>query len=157
MKNLSKEKGKNKVVANNRKARHEYFIEDIYEAGIVLSGTEVKSIRQGKVSIKEAYCAINNGEIFIHGMHISPYDHGNIYNLDPLRSRKLLLHKAQINKLFGQVTTAGFTIVPLSVNIREGLVKVDIALAKGKKLYDKRETQAKKDAQRRIERALRDY
>lgn len=157
MKILSKDKKNSKVIANNRKARHEYFIEDIYEAGIVLSGTEVKSIRQGKVSIKEAYCAITDGEIFIHGMHISPYDHGNIYNLDPLRSRKLLLHKAQINKLFGQVTTAGFTIVPLSVNIREGLVKIDIALAKGKKLYDKRETQAKRDAERRIERALRDY
>ncbi len=157
MRILSKEKGKNRVVANNRKARHEYFIEDIYEAGIVLSGTEVKSIRQGKVSIKEAFCTIVDGEMFIQGMHISPYDHGNIYNLDPVRTRKLLLHKAQINKLFGQVTTAGYTIVPLSVNIREGLVKIDIALAKGKKLYDKRETQAKKDAQRRIDRALKEY
>ncbi|WP_425538341.1 SsrA-binding protein SmpB [Microaceticoccus formicicus] len=154
---MSKEKGKNRVVANNRKARHEYFIEDIYEAGIVLSGTEVKSIRQGKVSIKEAFCTIVDGEMFIQGMHISPYDHGNIYNLDPVRTRKLLLHKAQINKLFGQVTTAGYTIVPLSVNIREGLVKIDIALVKGKKLYDKRETQAKKDAQRRIDRALKEY
>lgn len=157
MRILSKEKGKNRVVANNRKARHEYFIEDIYEAGIVLSGTEVKSIRQGKVSIKEAFCTIVDGEMFIQGMHISPYDHGNIYNLDPVRTRKLLLHKAQINKLFGQVTTAGYTIVPLSVNIREGLVKIDIALAKGKKHYDKRETQAKKDAQRRIDRALKEY
>lgn len=157
MRILSKEKGKNRVVANNRKARHEYFIEDIYEAGIVLSGTEVKSIRQGKVSIKEAFCTIVDGEMFIQGMHISPYDHGNIYNLDPVRTRKLLLHKAQINKLFGQVTTAGYTIVPLSVNIREGLVKIDIALVKGKKLYDKRETQAKKDAQRRIDRALKEY
>lgn len=157
MRILSKEKGKNRVVANNRKARHEYFIEDIYEAGIVLSGTEVKSIRQGKVSIKRAFCTIVDGEMFIQGMHISPYDHGNIYNLDPVRTRKLLLHKAQINKLFGQVTTAGYTIVPLSVNIREGLVKIDIALVKGKKLYDKRETQAKKDAQRRIDRALKEY
>ncbi|MDO5717859.1 MAG: SsrA-binding protein SmpB [Tissierellia bacterium] len=150
-------KSKDKLIANNKKARHEYFIEEVFEAGIVLKGTEVKSIRQGKVSIKESYCMIENFEAFIYNMHISPYEHGNIYNEDPIRKRKLLLNKREIKKIHGKVTTAGYALVPLSINIRDGLVKVDIAIGKGKKLYDKRETQAKRDAQRRIERALKQY
>lgn len=146
------------VIANNKKARHEFFIEDTYEAGIVLKGTEVKSIRQGKVSIKESYCEIKNGEVFIIGMHISPYEQSNtFYTIDPLRSRKLLLNKREINKLIGKTTEKGYTLVPLRVYIRKNLVKVEIAIAKGKKLYDKRETIAKKDAQRRIERTLKEY
>src|SRR5699024_1070560 len=143
------------VMANNKKAWHEFFIEDTYEAGIVLKGTEVKSIRQGKVSIKESYCEIRNGEVFIVGMHISPYEQSNtFYTIDPLRSRKLLLSKREINKLIGKTTEKGYTLIPLRVYIRKNLVKVEIAIAKGKKLYDKRETLAKKDAQRRIERTL---
>ncbi len=146
------------VIANNKKAWHEFFIEDTYEAGIVLKGTEVKSIRQGKVSIKESYCEIRNGEVFIVGMHISPYEQSNtFYTIDPLRSRKLLLNKREINKLIGKTTEKGYTLIPLRVHIRKNLVKVEIAIAKGKKLYDKRETLAKKDAQRRIERTLKEY
>lgn len=146
------------VIANNKKAWHEFFIEDTYEAGIVLKGTEVKSIRQGKVSIKESYCEIRNGEVFIVGMHISPYEQSNtFYTIDPLRSRKLLLSKREINKLIGKTTEKGYTLIPLRVYIRKNLVKVEIAIAKGKKLYDKRETLAKKDAQRRIERTLKEY
>jgi len=146
------------VIANNKKAWHEFFIEDTYEAGIVLKGTEVKSIRQGKVSIKESYCEIRNGEVFIVGMHISPYEQSNtFYTIDPLRSRKLLLNKREINKLIGKTTEKGYTLIPLRVYIRKNLVKVEIAIAKGKKLYDKRETLAKKDAQRRIERTLKEY
>lgn len=146
------------VIANNKKAWHEFFIEDTYEAGIVLKGTEVKSIRQGKVSIKESYCEIRNGEVFILGMHISPYEQSNtFYTIDPLRSRKLLLNKREINKLIGKTTEKGYTLIPLRVYIRKNLVKVEIAIAKGKKLYDKRETLAKKDAQRRIERTLKEY
>lgn len=146
------------VIANNKKAWHEFFIEDTYEAGIVLKGTEVKSIRQGKVSIKESYCEIRNGEVFIVGMHISPYEQSNtFYTIDPLRSRKLLLNKREINKLIGKTTEKGYTLIPLRVYIRKNLVKFEIAIAKGKKLYDKRETLAKKDAQRRIERTLKEY
>lgn len=148
---------KDKIIANNKKAKHEYFIDEVYECGIVLVGTEVKSIRQGKCSLNESFCRIENGEVLIYGMHISPYDHGNIYNLDPVRTRKLLLHKREIDKLFGKVQLAGFALVPLSVNIRHGLVKVDIALARGKKLYDKRETEKQKDAKRKIEKALKEY
>lgn len=139
-----------KVLATNRKARHEFFIEDSYEAGIVLTGTEVKSIRQGKVNIKESYAVIENGEVFIQGMHISPYEQGNIYNVDPLRVRKLLLHRREIRKLIGETKQKGFTLVPLSIYLKDGRVKVEIALAKGKKLYDKRDTIAKKDAERRM-------
>lgn len=139
-----------KVVATNKKARHEYFIEDTIEAGIVLTGTEVKSIRQGKVNIKESYATIENGEIFINGMHISPYEQGNIYNVDPLRKRKLLLHKKEIRKLYQGLQLEGYTLVPLSIYIKDGKVKLELATAKGKKLYDKRETIAKKDAERRI-------
>jgi SsrA-binding protein len=139
-----------KTLATNRKARHEYFIEDTIEAGIVLRGTEVKSIRQGKVNIKESYAIIDNGEIFINGMHISPYEQGNIHNVDPIRKRKLLLHKRQIRKLIGETKLKGLTLVPLSIYLKDGKVKVEIAVAKGKKLYDKRQTIATKDAERRM-------
>ena len=145
-----------KTLATNRKARHEYFIEETYEAGIVLKGTEVKSIRQGKVSIKESYCMIKNGELYIYGMHITPYEHGNIYNVDPLRTRKLLLHKRQINRLIGETKEKGFTIIPLSIYLLDGLIKVEIALAKGKKLYDNRDSIAKREADRKIQRAIRE-
>ncbi|MCR3956006.1 MAG: SsrA-binding protein SmpB [Gudongella sp.] len=140
-----------KLIASNKKARHEYFIEDTLEAGIVLTGTEVKSIRQGKVNIKESYASIENGEVFITGMHISPYEQGNIHNVDPIRKRKLLLHRREIRKLIGETQQKGFTLVPLSIYLKDGLVKVEVALAKGKKLYDKRQTMAKKDAERRIQ------
>jgi len=126
-----------KTIASNKKARHDYFIEDIYEVGISLSGTEVKSIRQGKVSIKESYCSIKNGEVFILGMNITPYDHGNIYNLEPTRERKLLLNKREINKLIGQTKEKGYSLIPLDVHIKNGWIKLDIALARGKKNYDK--------------------
>lgn len=139
-----------KIIATNRKARHEFFIEDTMEAGIVLTGTEVKSIRQGKVNIKESYASIDDGEVYVNGMHISPYEQGNIFNVDPLRKRKLLLHRREIRKLIGETKQKGFTLVLLSVYIKDGKVKVEIALAKGKKNYDKRDTIAKKDAERRI-------
>ena len=144
-----KDSGK-KVLASNRKARHEYFIEESYEAGIVLKGTEVKSIRQGKVNIKESYASIEDGEVFINNLHISPYEQGNIHNVDPIRKRKLLLHKSQIRKLASETIKKGFTLVPLTLYIKDGKVKVQIAIARGKKLYDKRETIAKKDAERRM-------
>ncbi|HCO18821.1 MULTISPECIES: SsrA-binding protein SmpB [Gudongella] len=139
-----------KVIATNRKARHEFFIEDTMEAGIVLTGTEVKSIRQGKVNIKESYASIDDGEVYVNGMHISPYEQGNIYNVDPLRKRKLLLHRREIRKLIGETKQKGFTLVPLSIYLKDGKVKLELALARGKKLYDKRDTIAKKDAERRI-------
>jgi len=139
-----------KVIATNRKARHEFFIEDTMEAGIVLTGTEVKSIRQGKVNIKESYASIDDGEVYVIGMHISPYEQGNIYNVDPLRKRKLLLHRREIRKLIGETKQKGFTLVPLSIYLKDGKVKLELALARGKKLYDKRDTIAKKDAERRI-------
>lgn len=143
-------KSNKKIIANNKKARHEYFIEDTIEAGIALKGTEVKSIRQGKVSIKESHASIDDGEVFINAMHISPYEQGNIYNVDPLRKRKLLLHKREIMKLHAGIQQQGYTLVPLKVYIRNGKVKLELALAKGKKIYDKRETIAKKDAERRM-------
>lgn len=146
---MMKDSGK-KVVATNRKARHEYFIEETYEAGVSLKGTEVKSIRQGKVNIKESYASIEKGEVFINNLHISPYEQGNIYNVDPIRKRKLLLHKRQIRKLTEDTQKKGYTLVPLSVYIVNGLVKIEIAVAKGKKLYDKRDDIAKKDAERRM-------
>lgn len=145
-----KKKG-TKSIATNRKARHEYFIEDTVEAGLVLTGTEVKSIRQGKINIKESYASIEKREVFINSMHISPYEQGNIYNVDPVRKRKLLLHKREIRKLMVATTQKGYTLVPLSVYIKDGLVKVQLATAKGKKLYDKRQDIAKKDAKRRME------
>ena len=138
--------------ANNKKAYFDYFIEDKYEAGIELYGTEVKSIRMGKVSIKESYIKIENNEVFIYNMHISPYEKGNIFNRDPIRVRKLLLHRSEINKLSGKATEKGYTIVPLQVYIKHGLAKVEIGLGKGKKLYDKRNDIAKKDQRREHER-----
>lgn len=140
-----------KLIANNKKARFDYFIEAEYEAGIALCGTEVKSLRMGKCSIKEAFIKIENNEVFVYNMHISPYEKGNIFNKDPLRIKKLLLHKAEISKLQGQVAQKGYTLVPLSVYLKGSLVKVQIGLARGKKLYDKREDIAKKDQRRQAE------
>ncbi|MBR3037032.1 MAG: SsrA-binding protein SmpB [Lachnospiraceae bacterium] len=147
------EKGR-KLIANNKKAWHDYFIEETFECGIELFGTEVKSMRLGKCSLKEAFVQIRNGEVFIYGMHISPYEKGNIFNKDPLRVRRLLMHKKEIGKLAGKVAQQGYTIVPLETYFDHGLVKVQIALAKGKKLYDKRDAIAKKDARRDVERAF---
>ncbi len=144
-------KTEKKLVANNKKAFFDYFIEEKYEAGIALAGTEVKSLRQGKCSIKESYIQIENREMLIYGMHISPYEKGNIFNKDPLRTRKLLLHRSEINKLAGRVKEKGYTIVPLNVYFKEGLVKLEIGLAKGKKLYDKRNSIAEKDQKREAE------
>ena len=141
-----------KMIANNKKAYHDYFILDTYEAGIVLHGTEVKSLRMGKCSIKESFIRIENGEVFIYGMHISPYEKGNIFNKDPLRVKKLMLHKAEINKLIGKTKKKCMAIVPLKVYFKGSLVKVEIGLAKGKKLYDKRQDIAKKDQQREASR-----
>ena len=141
-----------KLIANNKKAYHDYFILEKYEAGIVLHGTEVKSLRMGQCSIKEAFIRIENGEMFIYGMHVSPYEKGNIFNKDPLRPRKLLLHKYEINKLLGKTKEKGIAIVPLKVYFKGSLVKVEIGLAKGKKLYDKRQDIARKDQQREASR-----
>ena len=141
-----------KLIANNKKARHDYFVEDSFEAGIVLHGTEVKSLRQGHCSIKEAFIDIDNGEAFIHQMHISPYEKGNIFNKDPLRPKKLLMHKSEIRKLVGKIAEQGYTLVPVEVYFKGSLVKVQIALAKGKKLYDKRQDIARKDMRREAER-----
>ena len=141
-----------KTIAQNKKAHHDYFIEETYEAGIELVGTEVKSLRMGKCSIKESFVGIDDGEVFVHRMNISPYEKGNIFNKDPLRTRKLLLHKYEINKLIGKQQQKGYTIVPLKVYFKDSRVKVEIGLAKGKKLYDKREDIAKKDVKREAER-----
>ena len=141
-----------KMIANNKKAYHDYFILDTYEAGIVLHGTEVKSLRMGQCSIKESFIRFENGEVFIYGMHISPYEKGNIFNKDPLRVKKLMLHKAEINKLIGKTKEKGMAIVPLKVYFKGSLVKMEIGLAKGKKLYDKRQDIAKKDQQREASR-----
>ena len=141
-----------RLIANNKKAYHDYFIEEKYEAGIALAGTEVKALRMGKCSVKEAFLRIENGEIFIYGMHISPYEKGNIFNKDPFRVRKLLLHREEIRKLEGKIAEKGYTLVPLQVYFKHGLVKVEIGLAKGKKLYDKRQDIAKKDQRREAER-----
>ena len=143
-----------KLVANNKKAYHDYFIEEKYEAGLVLHGTEVKSLRMGKCSIKEAFIRIEKEEVYIYGMHISPYEKGNIFNKDPLRVKKLLLHKQQIRKLIGNSAEKGYTIVPLQVYFRDGRAKIEIGLAKGKKLYDKRQDIAKKDQKREAEKAV---
>lgn len=144
-----------KLIANNKKAFHDYFIEDTYEAGIALAGTEVKSLRSGKCSIKEAFVRVENGEVYVYGMHITPYEKGNIFNKDPLRVRKLLLHKSEIRKIEGQIAQKGYTVVPLSVYFSGSLVKVEIGLAKGKKLYDKRQDIAKKDQRREAERKFK--
>ena len=141
-----------KLIANNKKARHDYFLEELYEAGISLHGTEVKSLRMGKCSIKEAFVRIENGEVIVYGMHISPYEKGNIFNKDPLRPKKLLLHKKEILKLQQKIAEKGYTLVPVEVYLKGSLVKVQIALAKGKKLYDKRQDIAKKDHRRESER-----
>ncbi len=144
-----------KLVANNKKAYHDYFIEEKHEAGIVLHGTEVKSMRMGKCSIKEAFIRIENGEVFVYGMHVSPYEKGNIFNKDPLRVKKLLLHKQEINKLMGKIAEKGYTLVPLQVYFKEGNAKVEIGLAKGKKMYDKRQDIARKDQRREAEKELK--
>lgn len=141
-----------KLIANNKKAYHDYFIEDAYEAGISLVGTEVKSLRMGKCSVKESFIRVEKGEVFVYNMHISPYEKGNIFNKDPLRVRKLLLHRAEINKMTGKMAQKGYTLVPLKVYFKGSLVKVEIGLARGKKLYDKREDIAKKDQRRENER-----
>ena len=141
-----------KLIANNKKAYHDYFIEENYEAGVALHGTEVKSVRMGKCSIKEAFVRIENGEVIAYGMHVSPYEKGNIFNRDPLRPKKLLMHKYEINKIAGKIAEKGYTLVPLKVYIKGSLIKVEIGLAKGKKLYDKRQDIAKKDQRRETER-----
>lgn len=141
-----------KLIANNKKAYHDYFIDEKYEAGIELAGTEVKSMRMGKCSVKESFIRIDKGEVFVYGMNISPYEKGNIFNKDPLRVRKLLLHRAEISKLDGKMATKGYTLVPLQVYFKGSLVKVEIGLARGKKLYDKRDDIAKKDQRRELER-----
>ena len=145
-----------KTVATNRKARFNYEIIETYEVGIELKGTEVKSIRAGKVTLGEGYASVDNGEVFLKQVHISPYEQGNIFNVDPLRVRKLLLHKQEIRKLIGETTQKGYSLIPLSMYLKRGKVKVQLALAKGKKNYDKRESLAKKDAQRRMEREIKD-
>lgn len=150
-----KEKNILKTIANNKKARHDYFIEDVYEAGIALSGTEVKSVKQGKVSIKESYCLIKKGEVFIIGMNITPYDHGNIFNLDSKRERKLLLNKKEINKLLGQTKEKGYSLIPLDIHLKNGWIKMNISLARGKKNYDKRDSMLEKEHNRKMQHALK--
>lgn len=145
-----------KTVAQNKKARHDYFIEETYEAGIELFGTEVKSIRQGRVNLKDSWCSIDKGEIFVNGMHISPYEQGNIFNRDPMRVRKLLMHKKEINRLFGVVKQMGYSLIPISLYFKDSRVKVQVGLCKGKKLYDKREDMAKRAAKRDMERAVKE-
>ncbi|MDO4568635.1 MAG: SsrA-binding protein SmpB [Clostridia bacterium] len=145
-----------KLIAQNRKARHEYFIEDVYECGIVLAGTEVKSIRAGKVNLKDAYAKVENGELYIIGMHIAPYEQGNMFNCDPFRVRKLLMHKREILKLQRLSQADGYSLIPLQLCMRDGLVKVELAVAKGKKLYDKRSSIADRDAKRDVDRRLKE-
>jgi len=146
-----------KLIVQNRKARHDYFIEESIEAGIALTGTEVKSLRLGRANLQDSYATVKDGEVFVHGLHISPYDMGNRFNHDPLRTRKLLLHRYEINKLIGHIQKKGLTLVPLSLYFKKGLVKVELAIARGKKLYDKREDIARKDAMREIDRRMKDY
>ena len=145
-----------KPIANNKKAFHDYFVEDRFEAGIELFGTEVKAIRAGGVNLKDSWCSIDGGELFVNGMHISPYEHGNIFNRDPLRVRRLLMHKREIMRLLGQTKQEGLTLVPLSVYFVKGRAKVEVGLCKGKKLYDKRQAAAEKDAKRQIDRAMKE-
>jgi len=149
-------KGEGKVLAQNKKARHDYFIEETYEAGLVLLGTEIKAIRAGRVNLKDSFARIRNGEMFVHNMHISPYEQGNIHNHEPLRTRKLLLHRKQINTLIGETKEAGYSIVPLKLYLKDGYAKLLIGLARGKKKYDKRDDLKQKEAKRDIERAFRD-
>lgn len=145
-----------KVLATNKKARHDYFIDEVYECGIELKGTEVKSIRQGRINLKEGYASVDNSEVFLKQVHISPYEQGNRFNVDPLRVRKLLLHKSEIRKLIGATTIKGYSLIPMRMYLKNGKVKLELGLAKGKKLYDKRQDLAKKDAMRRIERESKD-
>lgn len=154
---MAKTENSRKPVAQNKKAYHDYFVLEKYEAGIELFGTEVKSVRQSKLNLKDAWCSIENGEIFVKGMHISPYEHGNIFNRDPIRPRKLLMHKKEIMRLLGQTKQEGLTLIPLSVYFVKGRAKLEVGLCKGKKLYDKRETAAKKEAQRKIERSIKNF
>lgn len=149
-------KRQKKMVTNNKKARHDYFIEEVYEAGIVLTGTEIKSVRGGKVSIKESYAKVENGEMIVYGMNISPYEQGNRFNVDPLRPRKLLLHKQEIRKLIGYTTQKGMTLIPLNMYINEdGRAKMELGVCRGKKNYDKRDDIAKKDAARKMDQAMK--
>ena len=152
---MAKGKESQKLIANNKKAYHDFFIDETYECGIALHGTEVKSMRMGKCSIKESFIRIENGEVFIYGMHISPYEKGNIFNRDPIRVRKLLIHKKEINRLLGKVKQDGLTLIPLSIYFKGSIAKIQLGLCKGKKLYDKREDATKKDAKRQIERAVK--
>ena len=146
-----------KIIAQNKKAYHDYFVDEKYEAGVELFGTEVKSIRAGRVNLKESYCDIKDGEVFVIGMHISPYEQGNIFNKDPMRPKKLLLHKREILKLFGLVSQKGYTLIPLQIYLSGSRVKIEIGLCRGKKLYDKREDMARNDAKRDMERAFRSH
>ena len=146
---------KGKIVTTNKKAYHDYFVDETYEAGIALFGTEVKSIRQGSVNLKDSYCRVENGEMFVYGMHISPYEKGNIFNKDPYRDRKLLMHKKEILKLFGLITQKGYTLIPLSLYFSGKNLKMEIGLCRGKKLYDKREAAAQRDAKREMDRVSR--
>ncbi|MDL2273879.1 SsrA-binding protein SmpB [Oscillospiraceae bacterium OttesenSCG-928-G22] len=146
-----------KIVATNRKAFHEYYIEEKFEAGIELFGTEVKSIRGGNVNMKDAYCVIKNGELFLRGMHISPYEKGNIFNREPERTRKLLMHKREIEKLHKEVSQSGYALIPLVLYLKRSYVKVEIALAKGKKLHDKRDAAKERDANREIDRSIKEF
>lgn len=152
---MASERETKKLVANNKKAYHDYFIDETYEAGVALHGTEVKSLRMGKCSIKESFIRIENGEVFVYGMHISPYEKGNLFNKDPLRVKKLLMHRYEINKLQGKIREKGYTLVPLQVYFTNGKVKVEVGLARGKKLYDKREDIARKDMRRETEREFK--
>ena len=146
-----------KVVAQNRKARHDYFVEETYEAGLELRGTEVKSIRLGQVNLKDSYAQVRGGELFVEGMHISPYEKGNIFNVNPLRPKRLLMHKAEIRKLDQAVMQKGLALIPLSIYLKDGRMKLEIAICRGKKLYDKRDTMAKRDAQRDMERSMKNH
>lgn len=152
---MAESKGGIKIVTKNQKAFHDYYVEDRYEAGLVLVGTEVKSIRQGKVNLKDSYCLVKDGEITVHGMHVSPYEQGNIFNKDPLRPRKLLMHKREINKLFMKIKQDGYSVVPLKIYFKNSKLKLEIGLAKGKKLHDKRDAAAAKDAKREIDRTMK--
>ena len=150
------EKEKIKQITVNRKARHDYFVEETYECGIALAGTEVKSLRAGAVNLKESYCSVDGGELFVHGMHISPYEQGNIFNRDPMRKRKLLMHRREILKLFGYVKRDGYSLIPLSLYFKGSRVKLELGLCRGKKLHDKRDDLARRDASREMERAMKE-
>ena len=153
---MADKKEAKKIIAQNKKARHDYFVEDTYEAGIELFGTEVKSIRGGRVNLKDSFCRIDEGEMFAYGVHVSPYEQGNVFNRDPLRPKRLLMHKKEINRLYGTVKQTGYSLIPISLYFKDSKVKVQVGLCKGKKLYDKREDMAKRSAKRDIERAMKE-